>query len=543
MIDSTLKNAKILIVDDKQSNIDVLTGLLDAKGFKSYVATKDSRQVMTLFEEFKPDILLLDLNLPFVNGFEVMEQLNDNIRDNNNYLPILILTADVSQESKQKALTSGASDFLTIPFDLIEADIRINNLLKSRYLYQQLENQNQLLEEMVKERTKELENKNTELIAAKEKAEVMTNLKSNFLANMSHELRTPLVGINGFADFLRQELVNPELKFMAENIYISGSRLSETLNLILDLSLLESGKMVFKFQMINIVSVTEEIISLFKEAALKKNLSLVSSFNQPALFINADERGVRSIITNLINNAIKYTKEGGITINISLKDSFVELKVKDSGIGIAEEYHKAIFEEFRQVSVGFSRNFEGTGLGLNITKKLVEKFGGAISVDSELGKGSTFIVTLPLTINGEKKEQGKVLEKSAVEVLTAKKSAKPVVLLVDDDPFVYMVVKKYTEGQIELETTMNGELAIELCKQKQFAIIFMDINFGRGIDGKQATRAIRKLKGYKTIPIIATTAYAMGGDKEEFMAAGCTHYLSKPFDQQGISELLQEILA
>ena len=541
MIDSTLKNANIIIVDDQQGNIDLLVGLLEAKGFTSYRTTKESRLVIRLFDEFKPDLLLLDLSMPHLSGFQVMTQLRLHIPANT-YFPILVLTADITTETKLKALNGGATDFLSKPFDLIEVDIRINNLLKTRYLHQQLENQNQLLEEKVKDRTKELEKTNIELIAAKEKAEEMNRLKSNFLANMSHELRTPLVGINGFADLLCQDLNDPELKSMAENIYISGSRLSETLNLILDLSMLESKKINFQFQKIDLVSTTEGIIELFKESARKKGLTLKSSFSQPAIFINSDERAVRSILNNLINNAIKFTKKGSVTVDISLIDNFVEIKVIDTGIGIAKEYLGTIFEEFRQVSEGFNRNFEGNGLGLNITKKLVDKFGGEISVDSGLGKGSTFIVKLPVTISGENIEKETVIEKVPMAVLTRHKSVKPLALLVDDDSFVYPILKRFTAGQVDLKSTSEGELAVKLCRQNQYAMIFMDINLVRGIDGIQASKAIRKIKGYENIPIIATTAYAMDDEKEEFMAAGCTHYLSKPFRHQDVLTLLGKIL-
>jgi PAS domain S-box-containing protein len=237
-----------------------------------------------------------------------------------------------------------------------------------------------------------------ELIASKEKAEEMNRLKSNFLANMSHELRTPLIGILGYADFLRQDnTITKETKEMAEIIYNSGNRLAETLNLILDISQFEKEKTSIKLQQLELVNKTNEIINSFNDTAHKKGLSLKASFSQDSIFINFDERAFHSILNNLINNAIKFTIEGSITIAITLNTTFVEIKVIDTGIGIAEKDHQIIFEEFRQASEGFNRNFEGSGLGLNITKKLVEKFGGSISVESEIGKGSTFIVILPLT--------------------------------------------------------------------------------------------------------------------------------------------------
>ena len=386
----------------------------------------------------------------------------------------------------------------------------------------------------------EKEKRAAELVVAKEKAEEMSRLKSNFLANMSHELRTPLIGINGFSDILRQDIENPKLKEMAEIIFNSGIRLSETLNLILDLSKFESGNMGFTYQHIDIVRETEMTISTFKAATRKKGLYLKLSSNQPSIFINTDPRGFHSILNNLINNAIKYTNEGGIVVDIFLKDNFVEIKVIDSGIGIAKENHDIIFDEFRQVSEGYSRNFEGTGLGLNITKKIVGKFGGEISVESEPGKGSTFIVKLPVT-NAEIAVEKNVIKKAPLAVTTGQKSVKPLVLLVDDDLNVCPVLNRYIGGQIDLESTPDGEFAVKLCRQKQYNYIFMDINLCRGMDGKQTAQAIRKIKGYERIPIIALTAYAMAGDKEEFLTAGCSHYLSKPFGQQEISNLLEEI--
>jgi PAS domain S-box-containing protein len=382
-----------------------------------------------------------------------------------------------------------------------------------------------------------------ELFQAKEKAEEMSRLKSNFLANMSHELRTPLVGILGFADILRQDIESSELKIMAETIYKSGNRLSETLNLILDISKFESEGKNIKYQEVDLVSKTKEVIELFKEIANKKGIDLSASFSHQSIIIAFEEHAFFSILNNLINNAIKFTSEGSVTTNISLKNEFVEIKVTDTGIGIAEEDLKIIFEEFRQASEGYSRNFEGSGLGLSITKKLVEKFGGSISVESKVGEGSTFKVQLPLK-NIEEQEKELILtnNRMAIEFLE-ELSAKPLALLVDDDPLVFQVLKRYAGDYIDLETTVDAEFALKMLKKKKFDLIFMDINLKRGMDGEEATKKIRAMKGYESTPIIAITAYAMAGDKEEFLAAGCTHYLSKPFKQLDILNLLKEILS
>ncbi|MHC1737572.1 MAG: ATP-binding protein [Ignavibacteriaceae bacterium] len=389
----------------------------------------------------------------------------------------------------------------------------------------------------------EKEKRTVELIIAKEKAEEMNRLKSSFLANMSHELRTPLMCINGYADLLRQDIESLPLKEMAGDIFKSGIRLSETLNLILDLSKFESEKSEFFYQKIDLLKETEDILKLFKETVRKKGLFLKSSFSQSSVFLNIDGRAIRSILNNLINNAIKFTLEGGVTVGISRDDDFVEIRVTDTGIGISKENHQMIFEEFRQVSEGISRNFEGSGLGLNITKKLVNKFGGTISVESEVGIGTTFIVKLPVTDKKEMKEVQTPFEKARLTGVNSPEFVKRLALIVDDDPYVFNVMKRYVNHGVDLETVMDGESALELCNRKQYDFIFMDINLRHGIDGKQVTRKIRKIKGYETIPIIASTAYAMVGDKEEFLAAGCTHYLSKPFTQEIVSQLIEEIIS
>src|SRR3989339_108105 len=207
MMNSTLKNANILIVDDQQANIDVLTSLLELKEYTSLATTTDSRLVVTMLKDFNPDLILLDLMMPHLDGFQILEQLKGLIPAGT-YVPILVLTADVTPDAKQIALAGGANDFLSKPFDLIEVDLRIKNLLKTRFLHQQLENQNLILEEKVKERTKELEETNKKLIEAKEKVEQSDKLKSEFLRQMSLEMRTPTNAVLSFTNLLREEMMN-----------------------------------------------------------------------------------------------------------------------------------------------------------------------------------------------------------------------------------------------------------------------------------------------------------------------------------------------
>ena len=383
----------------------------------------------------------------------------------------------------------------------------------------------------------------SEIIAAKEKAEEMNRLKSNFLANMSHELRTPLFGIIGLSELLTHEITNPDQKEMIDAVHESSKRLSETLNLILDLSRIENKKVEIIPVEFDIVTTTLNIANTFKETANRKGIYLKTNFYFPAFRAKLDKRAYESILNNLINNAIKFTISGGVTVNISSElhedKNYIVMKVADTGIGIAKEDFEIIFDEFRQASEGMSRSFEGSGLGLNITKKFIERLDGTISIESELGKGTEFTVKLPVIktaeLSGEKGQYQIEREKS----LTL--NYIPNILLVDDEVNVKPIIANYIGDIFKLSHVLNAEDAIELVKKEKFDAILMDINLQGNIDGIKATQKIRKIHGYEKTPIIACTAFALEGDKEEFLAAGCSHYISKPFNKTEIISLLGEI--
>lgn len=246
----------------------------------------------------------------------------------------------------------------------------------------------------------ERKNNHRELIQAKEKAEEMNRLKSNFLANMSHELRTPMIGILGYAELLFQELKDPDHKEMTDFILESGRRLLETLNLLLDLSRIESGKLEINYNKVNLVELVRDSCKIFEIAAAAKSLSIELFLPEEEIEVVLDERLYREILNNLVNNAIKYTENGGVKIYLDKVTQgcgeALLLTVKDTGIGIRDDQLEIIFEEFRQSSEGFDRSFEGTGLGLTLARKFVEILGGEISVFSEYGVGSIFTVKIPL---------------------------------------------------------------------------------------------------------------------------------------------------
>lgn len=378
-----------------------------------------------------------------------------------------------------------------------------------------------------------------ELIAAKETAEELNRIKSNFLANMSHELRTPLISVLGFAEILTSEVDKPEWSEMIRTIMHSGKRLLETLNLILDLSKIEADKVQTHFMEINLADEIEEMIKLFGPVAQKKNLFIRKIINDEKVLCNLDKRLFASVVTNLVNNAIKYTNEGGVSIELNsyIKDgnSFASLKVSDTGIGIAEEDQAMIFEEFRQVSEGYNRTFEGTGLGLTITKKFVEKMNGRISLKSELGKGSEFTVIFPSvsvkSMNGIRSDNNaKPAAAGATEIKFNKK-----VLVIDDDPATRKIIELFLKDELEVTVACDGSEACKLVElNSDFSVILMDISLGKGISGLDLISKIKKHEPYKTTPIIAVTAHAMVGDREKFMSSGFDDYLSKPFSKSDL---------
>lgn len=381
-----------------------------------------------------------------------------------------------------------------------------------------------------------------ELRIAKERAEEANRLKSNFLANMSHELRTPMTGILGFAELMHNELVETELKEMAGMILKGGLRLTDTLNSILDLSSIEANKIEIKIQKKNIIDLIRDSIKLFELSAIQKGVVVKFLPDKDTPKVKIDERLFMQVLNNLINNAIKFTDEGEIKILCGRHNSengdYVFVKVKDTGIGILQKDMERIFEPFRQVSEGLDRKYEGTGLGLTISKKFVEIMGGVLTVESKISKGSVFTVFLPVdeSENGNNKiEKSVPVEKSRIFGST------PNILHVEDDMLGRKVVKVLLKKDCNVTSLEDGESALQLARTEKFDLVLMDINL-RGISGIETAQALRSIPGYEKIPIVAVTAYAMVGDREEFIRNGCTHYLSKPFTKDNLINVIQEAL-
>ncbi len=385
-----------------------------------------------------------------------------------------------------------------------------------------------------------------ELIKAKEKAEEMNRLKSSFLANMSHEIRTPMNGIIGFANILQTEDDIEELHMIGEVILKSGKRLMQTLNSILNLSRIEAGEMKLEFNSVNIIELIVEAISCYKFEAERKSLYINLNIDFETLVIKSEQRILRDIVNNLLDNATKFTNSGGITVSVELaiedNQQLLIIRVKDTGLGILESDFETIFSEFRQVSEGISRSFEGSGLGLTLCRKYLKTLNGIIGVESKINEGTTFIVKVPVIILNEKlssyQPENEIHSPNLSISLSGTNEDLPRILYVEDDDVAVMIVKRYLIGLFEITNVNNAKDAVKSASNDAFDIIMMDINLGKGESGVWATKEIRKIENCKDITIIALTAFAMSGDKKEFLDAGCTDYLSKPFEQTELISML-----
>jgi PAS domain S-box-containing protein len=381
-----------------------------------------------------------------------------------------------------------------------------------------------------------------EMIEAKNRAEQSDRLKSAFLGQISHEMRTPLNSIIGFADMLKSELTDGDMKEMADFILKGGSRLLNTFNLILDLSEIEANVMQAQLEKLDLIRFIKQRVPSFIQNANEKNLDFSCLLKNEEIIVKSDEGLLEKIVFNLVDNALKYTRSGSITISAEVEPDADKpvalLKVRDTGIGIAPEKLRDIFSNFRQASEGHNREFEGAGLGLSVTKGMVQLMNGQITVNSEIGKGSTFTVRFPLVSSLPTDT-----DYDQPEPANPKRNELTPEILIVEDEFVHQKYLDYIlKNGYELTFAESGIWGLELARTRKFDLIIMDINLGKDLNGIETLAQIRKINGYENIAAIAATANVMKGHKELFLSNGFTHYISKPYKANEMRTLVDTIL-
>ena len=378
-----------------------------------------------------------------------------------------------------------------------------------------------------------------ELRIAKEKAEESDKLKSAFLANMSHEIRTPMNGILGFADLLNDDSYDEESrKEYRKIIQQNGNNLLRLIDDIIDISKLDSEQLKLSLADCDIIQLLEQIHKTFQQILISKDLTDLSlqlelPHNAKKLIINTDPDRLAQVINNLLTNAIKFSDEGIITLKCEIAGGKLLFSVADNGMGIPPEKQNTIFERFSQVNYNTTNNKGGAGLGLAISKGIANAFGGEISVESELGKGSTFTVEIPY-----KPVEFIPASEENLKTPAAKDLSNKTILLVDDDPTIRIYFKEVLKQlKVKVIEAENGKIAVECYKDNpDIDLVLMDLKMPE-MNGFDSLKAIRELNVYAKV--IAQTAYAMPAEREKCMKAGFSDYIVKPIKKEELFKKIQ----
>jgi len=374
-----------------------------------------------------------------------------------------------------------------------------------------------------REQLAEIAAQKRELEVANAQIAEISRLKSEFLANMSHELRTPLNAILGFSEILKDNLVGDlsaeQRRECLENIHTSGRHLLELVNDVLDLSKIEAGRMELVYDNFRVASAFNEVRNVIRSLSERRGLVLESDIHPEELEIRADKSKFKQVMYNLLSNAIKFTPSGGkVWVRAREQGPDLVMEVGDTGIGIAAEHQDRIFAEFFQVD---ARQHQGTGLGLSLTRRLIQLHGGSIDLQSEPGHGSVFSFRLPI--------EG--LDGSDVQVQSR-------ILLIEDNASNRELTKMVLNGNgYQVDVATDGPEGLEKARSNVYDLVLMDVRLP-GLDGLTLTRMLKSDPKTAQIPVVALSAHAMKGDEQKALAAGCSAYITKPIE---VAQFVQQI--
>lgn len=539
----SLQLQTILIVDDNPTNLEVLSETLTRSGYQVSVAI-DGESAIEQVKYHLPALILLDIMMPGIDGFETCKRLKQNpvTRD----IPIIFMTALTDTENKVRGFSLGAVDYITKPFQREEVLARVQVQIKLQNLSRTLEYQNKLLRSEIQQR----ESIEILLRQSKEEAEKANQAKSEFLANMSHEVRTPLNGILGYAQILQtsKNLTEKERKGL-NIIHQCGTHLLTLINDVLDLSKIEARKMELYATSFHFSSFLQGVSEIFSIRAEQKKIAFICQFDSELpTGVYVDEKRLRQVLINLLGNALKFTDHGAVTFKVKLcghrlgDDSAravkIRFQVEDTGVGISSDYLEKIFMPFEQVG-DLNNQAQGTGLGLAISQKILALMDSGIHVNSKSGEGSIFWFDVELTEVAEWSQISRISQKGTMMGF----SGEPRKILVVDDRWENrsVAVNLLQPLGFEVVEAMNGKEGLEKAAEYKPDLIIADLVMPV-MDGFELIRQIRSDTLLKDTCIIASSASVFEAEQCASIAAGADEFLPKPISADSLLDMIRSLL-
>lgn len=545
---------KILFIDDEPASLTAFKSV-----FRDYYEIRlasSAEEGYKIMKQEEIDIVISDQRMPGMTGVEFLHRIRVEFPDT---VRMLITGYSDIDAVVQSINGSMVSYYFSKPYDENDMRVILDNTIEKVRLMKENRALLAKLEKMVVEltlRKEELEKEilmrksaENELTIAREKSEESSRLKSSLLANLNHEFRTPMNSILGFSDFISNSGANQEILEMAHMINFSGKRLLKTLNAIVDLARFEADRQLPNIEHVNLSELAEKITNDFREAALQKEIR-IETLIEPQVYSRFTVSFASLILTNLIDNAIKFTPSGTVCIRV-MKDGPARqehpvFRITDTGIGIPGDYHNKIFDEFLQVSDGLSRNYEGLGIGLALSKKILNRLHGEIEVTSEVGSGTEFSVRFPPCFPEDTTSAASVPEPASGVIKPAihmdLKDRKIKVLSVEDNDINQQLIGMYLKSHCEVVSAFDGESATEIAAQQPFDLFLLDINLGAGMDGIQVLQNIRRQELNQRMPCIAVTGYTGAEDRQRMLAEGFDAVLPKPFTRKEMLKIISKYI-
>ena len=520
-------SSTVLLVEDDPQMPEVLAGLLHDDNIL-LTGARDATEALDQLRQRSFDLILLDLGLPGMNGFELLRQLKES--PETEAIPVIVLTAWNSTVDKLRGFELGAVDYLTKPFESSELRARMRSALRAKHLQDQLAQTNR------------------ELLAARVAAEGAARAKAEFLANMSHEIRTPMNGIIAMASLLLETPLNHEQHGYVETIHASCDSLLTIINDILDFSKIESGKLEFENHAFELHSSVEETLDLLATKAAEKGLELAYQVDDgtPAQ-VMGDSVRLRQILANLVSNAIKFTPAGEVVVQINVLSPpsgvqqglgawHLHFSVRDTGIGIPVDRLARLFKSFSQAEASTTRFYGGTGLGLAISRRLVEMMGGKMWVESVPQKGSTFHFTIHLQVAPD--------TQAAATEIPPRQLSDLRLLIVDDSPTNCRILTLQTRkwGMIARHTHLGTEALEWLRGGERFDMAVLDMQMP-GMDGLKLAAEIRKLQQGASLPLILLTSMGVRPHQPETTSVSLSSCLTKPVKPAQLQQAFLRIVS